>query len=161
MIRRRARLPIERLAACLSRSFYNETSTSATGGFMRYLSLALLLLSLLLQPGATAAADKDSELQSLYSTLNMLNQEQQAIYQQFQMLQEVRRSNVPFYGTSMLPPLVGAPANYDEIVAKQKSAIQRDEDLSQQANQLLDKYNEIEEMKKPLRLKIHSLTLSK
>ena len=132
---------------------------------MRYLSLALLLLSLLLRPGVTAAddkADKDSELQSLYSTLNMLNQEQQAIYQQFQMLQEVRRSNVPFYGTtSMLPQLVGAPANYDEIVAKQKSAIQRDEDLSQQANQLLDKYNEIEDMKKPLRLKIHSLTLSK
>jgi hypothetical protein len=131
---------------------------------MRYLSLALLLLLLMLQPNFTAAADRaemDSELQSLYSTLNMLNQEQQAIYQQFQMLQEVRRSNVPFYGTSMLPQLVGAPANYDEIVAKQKSAIQRDEDLSQQANQLLDKYNEIEDMKKPLRLKIHSLTLSK
>jgi hypothetical protein len=131
---------------------------------MRHLSLAFLLLMLMLQPNFTAAADKaenDAELQNLYSTLNMLNQEQQAIYQQFQMLQEVRRSNNPFYGSPLLPQLVGAPANYDEVVAAQKSAIQRDEDLSRQANQLLDKYNEIEDMKKPLRQKIHSLTLIK
>lgn len=134
---------------------------------MRYLRLALLLL--LLQPGFSPAADaeaadkveKDAELQNLYTSLNMLNQEQQAIYQQFQMLQEVRRSNIPFYGSPMLPQLVGAPANYDEVVAAQKSAIQRDEDLSRQANQLLDQYNEIEDLKKPIRQKIHSLMLIK
>jgi type II secretory pathway pseudopilin PulG len=126
---------------------------------MRYLSLALLML--MLQPNFTAAADQDAELQNLYTALNMLNQQQQAIYQQFQMVQEVRRSSLPLYGTSMLPQLMGAPANYDEAVAAQKSAIRRGEDLSQQADQLLEKYNEIEEMKKPLQQKIYSLTLGK
>jgi len=128
---------------------------------MRYLSLALLLLLLMLQPNFTAAADQDADLQNLYTALNMLNQQQQAIYQQFQMVQEVRRSSLPLYGTSMLPQLMGAPANYDEAVAAQKSAIRRGEDLSQQADQLLEKYNEIEEMKKPLQQKIYSLTLGK
>jgi len=128
---------------------------------MRYLSLALLMLMLMLQPNFTAAADQDAELQNLYTALNMLNQQQQAIYQQFQMVQEVRRSSLPLYGTSMLPQLMGAPANYDEAVAAQKSAIRRGEDLSQQADQLLEKYNEIEEMKKPLQQKIYSLTLGK
>jgi type II secretory pathway pseudopilin PulG len=128
---------------------------------MRYLSLALLLL--MLQPGLSTAADKSAELQALYNALNMLNQQQQAIYQQFQMVQEVRRIALPRYGysPSMLPQFMGPPANYDEVVAAQKSAIRRDEDLSQQADQLLDKYNEIEEMKKPLQQKIYSLTLSK
>lgn len=128
---------------------------------MRYLSLALLLL--MLQPGLSPAADKSAELQALYNALNMLNQQQQAIYQQFQMVQEVRRIALPRYGysTPMLPQFMGPPANYDEVVAAQKSAIRRDEDLSQQADQLLDKYNEIEEMKKPLQQKIYSLTLSK
>jgi len=51
---------------------------------MRYLSFALLL-----QLSFTAAADNNTELEKLYSALNMLNQ-QQAIYQQFQMVQELR-----------------------------------------------------------------------
>ena len=126
---------------------------------MGYLRLALLLL--MLQSSFAAAADKDAELQNLYNTLNMLNQQQQAIYQQFQMVQELRRGSLPLYGAPMLPQFMGPPANYDEVIAAQKSAIRRNEDLSQQADQLLDKYNEIEEMKKPLQQKIYSLTLRK
>jgi len=132
---------------------------SAAGGVMRYLSFALLLLQL----SFTAAADNGSELEKLYSALNMLNQQQQAIYQQFQMVQELRRSgsgSVPLlYGTPMYPPLSGEIANYDEVVAAQKSAALRGEYLYQQADQLLAKYNEIEEMKKPLQLRIYDLSL--
>ena len=126
---------------------------------MRFLSLAFLLL--MLQSSLAAAADNRAELQSLYNALNMLNQQQQAIYQQFQMVQELRRGGMPIYGAPMLPQYMGAPPNYDEVVAAQKSAIQRDEGLSQQADQLLDRYNEIEEMKQPLQQKIYSLTLGK
>jgi len=130
---------------------------SAAGGVMRYLSFALLLLQL----SFTAAADNGSELEKLYSALNMLNQQQQAIYQQFQMVQELRRSgSVPLlYGTPMYPQLSGEIANYDEVVAAQKSAALRGEYLYQQADQLLAKYNEIEEMKKPLQLRIYDLSL--
>jgi len=124
---------------------------------MRYLSFALLLLQL----SFTAAADNGSELEKLYSALNMLNQQQQAIYQQFQMVQELRRSgSVPLlYSTPMYPQLSGEIANYDEVVAAQKSAALRGEYLYQQADQLLAKYNEIEEMKKPLQLRIYDLSL--
>ena len=124
---------------------------------MRYLSLALLLLPL----SFAAAADNGTELEKLYGALNMLNQQQQAIYQQFQMVQELRRSgsDSQLYGTPMLPPPSGQIANYDEVVAAQKSAALRGEYLYQQADQLLARYNEIEEMKKPLQLRIYDLSL--
>ncbi|HSO48799.1 MAG TPA: hypothetical protein VLQ68_12825 [Rhizobiaceae bacterium] len=124
---------------------------------MRYLSLALLLLPL----SFAAAADNGTELEKLYGALNMLNQQQQAIYQQFQMVQELRRSGSAsqLYGTPMLPLPSGQIANYDEVVAAQKSAALRGEYLYQQADQLLARYNEIEEMKKPLQLRIYDLSL--
>jgi ABC-type phosphate transport system auxiliary subunit len=131
-------------------------SASATGGIMRHLSYALLLLQL----SFTAAADTGTEQEKLYGALNMLNQQQQAVYQQFQMVQELRRGSAPqLYGMPMLPQLNGQIANYDAVVEAQKSAIQRAEYLYQQADQLLAKYNEIEEMKKPLQLRIYDLSL--
>ncbi len=124
---------------------------------MRHLGYALLLLQLSL---SVAAADNGAELEKLYSALNMLNQQQQAIYQQFQMVQEIRRDSVPLlYGMPIPSQLNEQIANYDEMVEKQKNAIVRGENLSRQADQLLDKYNEIEEMKKPLRSKIYELSL--
>jgi hypothetical protein len=129
---------------------------SATGKVMRHLIYALLLLQL----SFTAAADNGTELGKLYSALNMLNQQQQAIYQQFQMVQEIRRDSVPLlYGMPIPSPLNGQIANYDAVVAAQKNAILRGENLSRQADQLLAKYNEIEEMKKPLQLRIYDLSL--
>ena len=123
---------------------------------MRRLIYALLLLQL----SFTAAADNGTELEKLYSALNMLNQQQQAIYQQFQMVQAVRRSSVPMlYGLPMPPQPNGQIANYDAVVEAHERAIQRAESLYQQADQLLDKYNEIEEMKKPIQSKIYDLTL--
>ena len=125
---------------------------------MRYLVFALLLLQLSFP---AAAADNGAELEKLYSALNMLNQQQQAIYQQFQMVQEIRRDSVPLlYGMPIPSQLVnGQIANYGEMVEAQKNAIVRGENLSRQADQLLAKYNEIEEMKKPLQAKIYELTL--
>ena len=123
---------------------------------MRRLIYALLLLQL----SFTAAADNGTELEKLYSALNMLNQQQQAVYQQFQMVQEVRRSSIPMlYGMPMPPQPSGQIPNYDVLVEAHKRAIQREESLYQQADQLLAKYNEIEEMKKPIQLRIYDLTL--
>lgn len=122
---------------------------------MRRLILALLLLQLSL----AASADDSAELQNLYDALNMLNQQQQAIYQQFQMVQELRFSNTP---QLYVPPVgAGEIANYDAAVAAQNQAIQRAEDLYLQADQLLAKYSEIEERKKPLQQRIYELSLEK
>ena len=124
---------------------------------MRYLIYALLLLQLSL---SAAAADNSAELEKLYSALSMLNQQQQAIYHQFQMVQEIRRdSSARLEGMPVPSQLNGQIANYSEMVETQKNAIERGENLSRQADQLLDKYNEIEEMKKPLQSKIYELSL--
>ena len=123
---------------------------------MRRLIYALLLLQL----SFAAGADNGTELEKLYSALNMLNQQQQAVYQQFQMVQELRRSSAPvLYGMPMPPQLNGQFANYDAMVEAQRSAILRAENLGQQAEQLVAKYNEFEELKKPLQLRIYDLTL--
>ena len=124
---------------------------------MRHLSYALLLLHLSFAAGA---ADNGAGLDKLYAALNMLNQQQQAIYQQFQMVQEVRRDSAPMLYSMPMPPQFNVQIpNYDVVVEAQKRAIQRAEYLQQQADQLLAKYNEIEEMKKPLQSKIYDLSL--
>ena len=123
---------------------------------MRYLVYMVMLLQL----SFAAAADNGTELDKLYSALNMLNQQQQAVYQQFQMVQEMRRGSTPMlYGMPLPPQLNGQIVNYDAVVEAQKNAIQRAEDLYRQSEQLLARYYEIEEMKKPLQSKIYDLSL--
>lgn len=124
---------------------------------MRHLAYALLLLHV----SFAAAADNDAELKKLYDALNMLNQQQQAVHQQFRMVQELRSiaGTRMLYGTPMTPQLVRPVANYEELVAAQQKAAQREASLHRQADQLLDTYNEIEELKKPLQSRIYDLTL--
>lgn len=114
----------------------------------------ILVLSMLLSISA-AAAEQDDELQRLQVALNLLNQEQLSVYQQFQMVQELRRSNVqPPYGTIMLPVASGQIANYDDVIAAQNNIIRRNEELAQEAHRLVTRYGEIEEAKKPLQQQI-------
>lgn len=123
----------------------------------------ILLLPLLLSFAATAATDNDAELQRLFNALDMLKQEQQAIYQQFQMVQELGRGNaMSLYGVQtnpMQPP--GEMQNYADVIEAQRRIIRRGEDLNRQADQLYTKYNEIEEKKKPLRQRILELSTSR
>lgn len=123
----------------------------------------VLLLPLLLSFAATAATDKDAELQRLYRALDMLKQEQQAIYQQFQMVQELGRGNaMSIYGIQtnpMQPP--GETQNYADVIEVQRRIIRRVDDLNRQADQLYTKYNEIEEKKKPLQQRILELSTSR
>lgn len=123
----------------------------------------ILLLPLLLSFAATAATDNDAELQRLYHALDMLKQEQQTIYQQFQMVQELGRGNaISIYGIQtnpMQPP--GEIQNYADVIEAQRRIIRRGEDLNRQADQLYTKYNEIEEKKRPLQQRILELSTSR
>ena len=126
---------------------------------LRSLGYAVLLLPLSL---AAPAADNRAELQSLHGALNMLNPQQQAIYQQVQMVQGLRLGGVPQpYGAPTSQSIGGQIMNYDEVVQAQKNAVLRGESLYRQADQLLAQYNAIEEKKKPLELRIYELSLKK
>lgn len=100
------------------------------------------------------------ELEQLHSALSMLNQEEQALYQQFQMVQELLRTNgQPFYGVPMQG--AGDVPNYADVLEAQKSMIHRRDSLNQEADRLLRRYGEIEEKKKPLIEQIYLLTISR
>lgn len=123
----------------------------------------LMLLPLLLSFTATAASDNSAELQRLYQALDMLKQEQQAVYQQFQMVQELGRGNaLSLYGvqTNTMQPQ-SEIQNYADVAEAQRRLIQRGEELNRQADHLYARYNQIEEKKKPLQQRILELSTAK
>lgn len=121
------------------------------------------ILSLLLLSFTASAADNGTELQNLYNALNMLTQEQQAIYQQFQMVQAMlrRTPQMPYGGQGRQVQQMGEFPNYFDLIEERKSIDSREEELYRQSQELITKYNQIEEQKKPLQERIFSLTLSK
>jgi hypothetical protein len=125
---------------------------------MRHLVYALFLLQ---ASFAAIAADNDAELKKLYDALNMLGQQQQAVYQQFLMVKEMRQiaGTRMLYGAPMGPKMFGPVANYEEVLAAQQKAFQHYEDLNRQADQLLARHSEIEAQKEPLRSRIYELSL--
>jgi hypothetical protein len=128
---------------------------------MRRLFWILSLLAI----SATAAADGKAELQELYAAVNMLSQEQQALYQQFQMLQELRRANDrAFYASQFGLPqqrnATGVP-NYADFVQNQSDAARRGEELARQTDQLYEQYTEVGTAKAKLRQRILELTAAK
>ena len=126
---------------------------------MRSLICVLTLLCL----GGGAFADDKSELQGLYAAVSALNQEQQSLFQQFQMLQELRRSNDrAFYaGQLRQPPYTTEVQNYADTVQAQREVARRGEELAQQTDQLYVQYSEIGAKKALLQQRIFELTLPK
>jgi hypothetical protein len=126
---------------------------------MRRLIWFLLLLVL----SVTAFADDRAELQGLYVAVNALNQEQQALFQQFQMLQELRRANDRAIYTSQLrAPLSPTEVpNYADFIQAQTDVARRSEEMTQQTEQLYAQYSEIGARKAELQQRILELTLPK
>jgi hypothetical protein len=125
---------------------------------VRYLVYALLLLQ---TSFPAIAADHDAELKKLYNALTMLNQQQQAIYQQFLMLKEIREVTAArmLYGAPMGPQMFGQAQNFEEMLAAQQKAFQDYEELNRRADQLLARHSEVEAQKEPLRSRIYELSL--
>lgn len=127
---------------------------------MRKLIWVLILLVSSLT--AAAADDKDkAELQGLYAAMSALNQEQQALFQQFQMLQELRRANDRvLYASQLRPPLYTADVpNYNDVIQAQREIVRRGDELAQQTDQLYAQYAAIGARKAQLQERILELTL--
>ena len=112
--------------------------------------------------GRDDRADK-AELQGASSAVSLLNQEQQAVFQQFQMLQELRRAgDRSFYTLQVRPPqLTSDVPNYADAIEAQKDAARRAEELAYQTDQLYVRYNEIGAKKALLQQRILELTFPK
>jgi hypothetical protein len=116
---------------------------------LRWLALVLALIT-----GSACAASSDAILQQqrqVEAALARISQEQQAIYQQFQMVQELRRNDerqmlpMPSYD---FPPT--SPPNYDDVKRQQDARAQRIRELQYEVDRLYARYRELEEQKRPL-----------
>ena len=122
-----------------------------------------ILIFLLLALSFAAAADDKTELQSLYAAVSALNQEQQAMFQQFQMLQDLRRANDRAFDASQLRPPQSTTEvpSYSDFIQAQRDVVRRAEELAQKTDQLYAQYNEIGAKKALLQQRILELMISK
>lgn len=87
----------------------------------------------------------------LQSRLNAINQAQQSLYQQFQMLQEMRRNEItgtfpqvlPGSGLNNQPPI-----NYDDMVRQQRERQDRLQRYERDLDDLYARYSELDAQKK-------------
>ncbi|HET7061131.1 MAG TPA: hypothetical protein VFI43_03025 [Nitrosospira sp.] len=96
---------------------------------------------------------QDVRIAQLQTRLNAINQAQQSMYQQFQMLQEMRRNEIagtfpqvlPGGGLSNLPPI-----SYDETVRLQRERQDRLQRYERDLDELYARYAELDEQKKAI-----------
>jgi len=99
---------------------------------------------------AAARAEAQARVRSLESQISRINAEQQSVYQQFQMVQEMRRNewqetNAPQVFT---PP--STPPNYDDVQRDKQARDQRLQSYTNQMNQLYARYRELDQQKQQL-----------
>ena len=120
-------------------------------------AFALLLSSL-----APADPATDAEIKRLETQLNLLQQEQQSTYQQFQMIQELRRTeilvqypqviqNSPDYAMGNPPP------NYDDVVRQKAEREYRIKQYTEDLNRLYARYRELEDQKRAILDRLNAL----
>lgn len=146
--------------------------------------LCLLLISL----SAQAESAIDEQIRQLESDLLQINQNQQNIYQQFQMTQELRRhelqqqeevATIPPMGTypptgafpelgtakmsDFLPEVTigGSPPSYEEMVRKKQERQMRIRQYTSDLDRLHAQYQELETEKRSLMEQIADLKRSK
>lgn len=113
----------------------------------------------------------DPKVAQLETALNQVQQEQQALYQQFQMAQELRQNEIQesFPQTPQTPstmtqsPYVtglinNPPQSYDENIRSQRERQERIQQYTRDINRLYSRYNELGEQKRGLIDQLMELT---
>jgi hypothetical protein len=119
---------------------------SKVGGMVRSV---LLLLALLGMP-AWAADDVDQEIRRVESLLAATVQEQQSVFQQFQMVQALRASEERQVQPvqSYTPP--ASPPNYDDVRREESTRAARIKQYQEEMDRLYPRYRVLEEQRKQL-----------
>ncbi len=119
-------------------------------------AFALLLSGLSLADTAT-----DAELRRLEAQLNLLQQEQQSTYQQFQMIQELRRSEIEAQYPQVIQNSpqyeMGSPPNYDDVVRQKNEREYRIKQYTEDLNRMYGRYRELEDQKRAILDRLNAL----
>ena len=114
-----------------------------------------LWILLLLPRLVWADAETDAELRRIDAVLTRVQQEQQSVFQQFQMTQELRRieiqaaypqviQNSPVYGQG------GSPPNYEDVARERQQRDDRIQRYTDDLGRLYARYQELEQQKAAL-----------
>lgn len=122
----------------------------------------ILLILLIASGTALAGVDTQSKLNQLEAALNGVRQEQQSVYQNYQMtkdlrLMEVQGGTPPMsqhpYGTDINTP----PPNYDDVLRMQKEHERRIQQYTDDLKSMSEHYLELEKERKILLDQIREL----
>jgi hypothetical protein len=122
---------------------------------LRWLALALALLA----APAWPADDLQQQMGRVQLTLNSMTQEQAAVFQQFQMVQDLRRAEerrgfgLPGTNYGSTPP------SFDEQQRLEDARLQRLYDLQTEGDRLYARYRELEDQKRGLLETLTALAL--
>lgn len=130
---------------------------------MKPVILALLMLfsgvtgPVYAQTASGSSTKPDPRLVQLEMALNHLSQEQQAVYQQFQMIQELRRNEIQdsqpltMQGCLTMGGVKDAPpASYDDNIRLLRERTERIQQYTRDLNQLYARYAELGNQKRAL-----------
>jgi hypothetical protein len=111
--------------------------------------------ALLLSGLSSADPAADAEIKRLESQLSLLQQEQQSAYQQFQMIQELRRAEIEAQYPQVIQnspdyTMGNPPPNYDDVVRQKAERENRIKQYTADLNRIYARYREIEDQKKAL-----------
>jgi hypothetical protein len=113
-------------------------------------------LPCLAQAQAAPEVDRrlDPRMAQLESALSQVTEEQKSVYQQFQMVQELRRNEVQGVDPLMAQGMGGVkdapPVNYDDNIAAQRERQARVQQYDRDLNRLYSRYSELGERKRTL-----------
>jgi hypothetical protein len=121
-------------------------------------SLPAVLLSLALAAGPAAAqseppspAELDAQVKRVEIALDRIKMEQQSVYQQFQMVQELRRGELQqSVQSSLVYTPEPTPPNYDDRVREREAREARMQRYADELDRLYARYRDLEEQKRPL-----------
>jgi hypothetical protein len=114
--------------------------------------LAALLLALAATVHAQAPDARKAEIESVRAALSALQQEQQAVYQQFQMVQGLRgglQQTLPGAAVQTYTP-PPTPPNYDDLVRSRERAEAQQAQYQAELERLYARYRDLEAQKRPL-----------
>lgn len=117
--------------------------------------IAAAFFALLLSGFSLADPATDAEIKRLESQLSLLQQEQQSAYQQFQMIQELRRAEIEAQYPQVIQnspdyTMGNPPPNYDDVVRQKAERENRIKQYTEDLNRIYARYREMEDQKKAL-----------
>ena len=130
---------------------------------MRFL---VIMFALLASTGFAQQPEVDAEIRQLQAQIGAIQQEQQSVYQQFQMVNTLRRDelqaanpavieNSPIYSSDNPPP------NYDDVVRAKQARDERIRQYTGEVNTLFARYQDLEQQKQQLLARLRALVQAK